>query len=121
MFPQMPVASDNPSTESIIESAFSVSTRTRTSSSDGNFDNTAIPTASVPIEAVEDDNGVLQGGVKGGAILPVGGSGKMAVSPARVEKGSSNNTFTLTYTAATNLSRCLLNDSSAGGCYDRTK
>ena len=27
----------------------------------------------------------------------------MAVSPARVEKGSGNNTFTLTYTAATNL------------------
>ena len=63
----------------------------------------------MPIEAIDpDDNGVLQGGVTtGGAILPVAGSGKIAVSPVRVEKGSGNNTFTLTYTAATNLSGCL--------------
>ena len=73
--------------------SFVVSTRTRTSAADGKFTEDFMEisgTADAPA-------------VTGGAIRAIAGSGTMATSRMTVEKGSGNNTFTLTYKAATAL------------------
>ena len=71
---------------------FTVATRTRTS------DDFASDSY-VQIDPDDDD----VGGIKGGEIRSVAGSGKMATNRPTVEKSSSNNTFSLTYTAVTDL------------------
>ena len=81
--------------------AFNVFTRTR--APEGGFDS-----AGGDFARIEPDPDTDEGGITTGEIRTVAGSGKMAISPQTVEKDSGNNRFTLTYTAATDLTEATL-------------
>ena len=74
---------------------------TRTRAPEGGF-------ADVDFVVIGPDPDTDEGGITTGEIRTVAGSGKMAVSPQTVEKDSGNNRFTLTYTAATDLTDATL-------------